>query len=150
LEERVEKLDYGRDEKLQRVDKAEKEKAALTEPVKKAKDYLRDQNSKTRYQNMLTQKQIYQAKLKVTEKEAQRIELLEKMKTLQTRLDEILRINQERLQELHQAEKEFKTAEREYNKVKKKFDAADAEFIQLGQELQRTNETRKKLQKEKN
>lgn len=40
LEERVEKLDYERDEKLQRVDKAEKEKAALAEPVRKVIAYL--------------------------------------------------------------------------------------------------------------
>lgn len=35
LEERVEVLDYERDEKLQRVDMAQKEKIALTEPVKR-------------------------------------------------------------------------------------------------------------------
>lgn len=40
LEERVEKLDYARDEKLQRVDKAEKEKAALTEPIKKVFTFI--------------------------------------------------------------------------------------------------------------
>ena len=38
LEERVEKLDFEREEKLQRLDNAEKEKAALTEPVKKVFD----------------------------------------------------------------------------------------------------------------
>ena len=97
---------------------------------------------------MLYQKHIYLANKKIVEKESAKTEVEEKLKVLQVRLDEILAVNQSRKKEVQEAEKLFNSSEKEYLKIKKKFDIADAQFIQLQQEIKRTNESRKKLKKE--
>jgi chromosome segregation ATPase len=94
------------------------------------------------------QKVAHVARLKCEEKQKGLSELQGRMDVLQKRLNEISEINQARKHEYQEVEKQFKAAEREYNKAKKALDVADAQYIQLNEELKRTNDSRKKNQKD--
>ncbi|CAL8130636.1 unnamed protein product [Orchesella dallaii] len=148
LKERMETLDFQREEKSQRVTLAQQHKHSLVEPMKKATAFLRDRNIKIRTNHALNQVKAYIYRQQGVEK-SEKLKELEETKTgIQTRLDEINKFNEERRHEYAEAEKAYKVAEANYKKNKKLMDEADAKYVILNREIKTSNEERKKKLKE--
>lgn len=144
LKERMEELDFQREEKSQRVTLAEQHKNAMVEPMKKATAYLRDKNTKIRSHHLLNQVKAYHIRQGLVGKKEKVKEVEEHRNGIQARLDEIKKYNDEKRHEYAEAEKAYQIAEAKYKKNKKAMDDADAKYVQLNREIKTSNEERKK------
>lgn len=144
LTERMEELDFDRESKSQRVTLAEQHKTSLVEPMKKATAFLRDRNTKVRTNHMLNQVKAFNIRRGLEGKKEKLAGLEEQQKTIQNRLDEIKKHNDEKRNEYAEAEKAYQIAEAKFKKNKKVLDDADAKYVQLNQEIKNSNADRKK------
>lgn len=149
LRERMEELDFQREEKSQRVTLAEQHKNGLVEPMRKATKFLQDRNAKISTNHVLNQVKAFQYRKRMTGRKEELQELDEQRTAINTRLEEIKKYNDERRHEYAEAEKEYQIAEAKLKKNKKQMEDAEVKHNRLNHDLTTTNDERKKKKAEK-
>ncbi|XP_071440521.1 structural maintenance of chromosomes protein 4 [Hetaerina americana] len=139
----VEELSEQRAEKYTRVRMVEKEKDSLIEPVKGIIGYLKDENRVTHLKNILYQKEIFDRKEDLRQKEEEKAEVDASIKTSKTKLKEFSASKEEKVKILKENSKNLEGMTTKKEDLTKKFKQLDNEDVKLQEHLKQKNTKRK-------
>uniref|UniRef100_A0A3B5QUY3 Structural maintenance of chromosomes protein 4 n=1 Tax=Xiphophorus maculatus TaxID=8083 RepID=A0A3B5QUY3_XIPMA len=148
LSRRIELLNEQRGEKLNRVKLVEKEKNALEGEKNKAVEFLTLENDIFKHKSQLHQYYVHDLQKRVTDKEQEKLKILEETKELTEKNAKISEEMEKMNQELQNVEKKKNKINKYIETQKGKFTQLDLQDVEVREKIKHSKSKNKALQKQ--